>query len=80
MSIESFGNRHVEAFLNYSPYLHAFQEMAKMDKDLFIPSSKVDKRVQGKTIIPMNKVLRTPKRNELCLCGSGKKFKKYCGK
>ena len=69
----------VNNYLILNPYIEAFREFTSIDKALLLPPDKVDKRLEGRTIIPMDKVLRTPKRNELCPCGSGKKFKKCCG-
>ena len=49
-------------------------------EDFFLPKRNIPKKLRDKVIIPINKVLRTPNRNELCNCNSGVKYKKCCGK
>jgi uncharacterized protein YecA (UPF0149 family) len=70
----------IERYLNHEFTYLFTNENRLYESDFFIPERKIEKRLVGKRIIPMDKVLRTPNRNDLCPCDSGLKFKKCCGK
>lgn len=72
----------LESYIKYDEEVFKFTN-TKTSGETFIvfkKGFKLDKRFKNKEIIPINKVLRTQNRNELCNCNSGIKFKKCCGK
>lgn len=57
--------------------INTVEGVKKMMKDLGIDLNELGKQIKKKTAAPPKKSTRILP-NELCLCGSGKKYKKCC--